>query len=113
MQIRVFYDGSCYVCRRIAKWIRQKDIHGDITLHDMANGAFVPEIWGMDNSVWDEPHGLVDDRIVRGPDLAREIFRALGYKRLTSLSRLPILHALFNFAIRFLSNNRYWLWRFI
>jgi len=111
--MKIFYDGSCRICRRIAEWIRRKDTRGGINLHDISDGAFIPEIWSLDETVWDEPHGLVDSRIVRSSELVREVLGALGYKRLTSLSRLPVIHALFNWSIKFLSKNRYWLGRFI
>ena len=104
--MKLFYDGSCGFCRRRVKWIVRKDKRRLIDLIDISANAFVPEFWGLDNSAWDEPTGLRDGYIYKGPDLVREVFLILDYRLIESWSCLPILSTLFNWACRFVFRFR-------
>ena len=101
--IEVFFDGECPLCRREIDMLRRRDQSKKIRFEDISSPEFDPTSLGVSfDSLMAEIHGRTSDgTIIKGVEVFRLLYEAVGFKRLVKLSRLPgISHAM---------NLGYWL----
>jgi len=106
--IEVFYDGNCRLCARETRWLRLLDKRGRIRFTDIAAPSFEASKVGVP---WDELmaaiHGrLPDGRMVKGVEVFRRLYAAVGFGPLVLLTRLPGISQLLDLAYRWFAKNR-------
>jgi predicted DCC family thiol-disulfide oxidoreductase YuxK len=106
--IEVFFDGGCPLCRREAVFIRRWDRRGKICLTDISARQFEASLVGMmDEVLMDQIHGrLPDGTWLRGVEVFRRIYAALGFGPLVFLSRLPLISPLLDWGYALFARNR-------
>lgn len=87
--IEVFYDGACPLCRREISWLRGRDRRGRILFTDIAAAEFAPTNVGADyGDLMAEIHGrLPDGRWIRGVEVFRQLYAAVGFGWLVAVTR--------------------------
>ncbi len=106
--IEVFYDGGCPLCRREMNFIRRRDRHGTIQFTDIDAPSFHAELWGMTrDEMMAQLHArLPDGTWLRGVEVFRRLYTAIGFGPLVWLTRLPLLSQFLDFLyIRFARNR--------
>lgn len=88
--IQVFFDGDCPLCRKEIAFLSRRDSEGRIAVTDIAAPSF-------DASRYDRSHTdfmatiqgrLSDGRWISGVEVFRQLYSAVGFKRMVRLSRL-------------------------
>ena len=89
----VFYDGACPLCRREIEWLKKKDRQNAIVFTDISEPEFDPRETGKTfDDLMARIHGrLPDGTVIEGVEVFRQLYSAIGFRRLVSLSRLPII----------------------
>jgi predicted DCC family thiol-disulfide oxidoreductase YuxK len=93
----VFYDGDCPLCTREIRMLQRKDRDAKIELTDIAAHEFDASHYGRTRaSFMERIHGrLPDGTWIEGVEVFRQLYAAIGFRRLVGVSRLPgISHAL-------------------
>jgi len=108
IHIEAFYDGNCPLCLREVRWLRLLDKRGRIRFTDIADPSFEASDVGVP---WDELmasiHGrLPDGKIVKGVEVFRRLYAAVGFGPLVLLTRLPGISHLLDLAYRWFAKNR-------
>ncbi len=107
----VFYDGQCPLCKREIDMVRGKDQHQRLRLTDIADPEFDPSLAASGKTLDElmrQIHGrLPDGELVTGPDVFRQIYGRLGYARLVSLSRWPVIRQLIDAGYWMFAKLRY------
>lgn len=106
--VQVFFDGDCPLCRREISALRRMDRAQKIRFTNIAAPEFRPEEHGFSmDQFMSEIHGrLPDGRWVRGLEVFRRLYAALGWTPVVRLSRLPIIAGLLDRAYRLFARNR-------
>jgi predicted DCC family thiol-disulfide oxidoreductase YuxK len=107
-EVEVFFDGDCPLCKREIKMLQMLDRRRRIRFTDIADPEFDAEQVGVS---WDDLMGEIHGRLpdgtwVRGVEVFRRLYGAIGWKPLVWLSRLPILSPLLDRAYRLFARNR-------
>lgn len=108
-QIKVLIDGACPLCRREADVWRKLDRGRQrIALEDVSAADFDPAAYGLTHSdVMDQIHGVLPSgEVVRGMEVFRRAYRAVGWGWLVAPTGWPILRRLFDAAYRWFARNR-------
>ena len=87
MSDKIYYDENCYVCSFEIDAIREKADQCGIELIDINSPNFREDI--SEYSV--EMIGEFDGEETIGADTFRALYEKLGYKKLVSLSRKPVI----------------------
>ena len=107
-EVEVFFDGECPLCMREIKMLKWLDRNQRILFTDISEPAFRPQEYGkgMDEFM-DEIQGrLPDGQWIVGVEVFRRLYAAVGFKPVTSITRLPgVSHAL-EFGYRVFAKNR-------
>ncbi|MCC7541764.1 MAG: DUF393 domain-containing protein [Deltaproteobacteria bacterium] len=108
VQIEVFFDGDCPLCTREIAMLRRLDRRGRIRFTDIADPSFDPASIGTTMSaLMDEIHARrPDGSFVRGVEVFRLLYGAVGFGPLVWLSRLPGVDALLEVAYAMFARNR-------
>lgn len=86
----VFFDGDCPLCRREIELVRRLDGRGRVTLTDIAAPGFVPPAELSHEALMASIHGrLPDGTIVRGVEVFRQLYAAIGLGPLVAVTRVP------------------------
>jgi len=106
--VEVFHDGACPLCAREMGWLRRLDRHGRIRFTDISAPSFDPASVGMSfESLMARIHGrLPDGTIVEGVEVFRQLYAAVGFRRLAALSRLPGIAQLVGAGYWLFAKNR-------
>ncbi len=90
-EIEVFFDGGCPLCRREIDMLRRWDRHQRIRFTDIDAETFDPAAVGKTmDELMAEIHGrLPDGTLIKGVEVFRRLYSAVGYRRLVTLTRLP------------------------
>lgn len=107
-QIEVFYDGDCPLCRREIGMLRRRDRRQRIRFTNIAASEFRASDFGVS---WDDLmsgiHGrLPDGTWIRGVEVFRKLYAAIGWTPVVWISRLPIIAGLLDRAYRLFARNR-------
>ena len=107
----LLYDGDCPLCEREVGLMRWLNRAGRLGLVDIASPGFVAASLGLDHdALMGEIHGIErDGRIVRGFEVFRLAYRAVGLGWLLAPTRLPGVGWLFEEAYSFFARHRLWL----
>ncbi len=106
-QFEVFFDGGCPLCRREIDMIRGKDKSQQLILTDISSPNFQCDDHSL-KTLMEEIHGRrADGSYVKGVEVFREIYDRLGYMRLVSVTRLPIVRHSLNWIYRVFAKLRF------
>lgn len=108
IRIEVFYDGDCPLCSKEMNWLRLLDKRGRIHFTNIADQDFSASNVGvtMDDLVASIHGRLPDGRIVKGVEVFRRLYAAVGFAPLVLLTRLPGISHLLDIAYRWFAKNR-------
>lgn len=106
--VQVFYDGDCPLCMREIRMLQRKDRAARIEFTDIADPRFDP---GRHGKTYDDLmkriHGrLADGRWIEGVEVFRQLYAAIGWRRLVAISRLPGISHLLALGYRLFAANR-------
>ena len=106
--IEVFFDGACPLCRREIAWLRRRDQSGRIRFTDIAQSDFVAGKLGVEHDqLIAEIHGrLPDGSWLRGVEVFRRLYEAIGWNVAVGVSRWPGVRQALDAAYRVFARNR-------
>jgi predicted DCC family thiol-disulfide oxidoreductase YuxK len=109
--IEVFYDGGCPLCVREMHALQRWDKTNRIKFTDIDAPDFNPVNLGItQRELMAQMHGrLPDGTWLRGVEVFRRLYAAMGFRWLVALSRLPILSHGLNAGYWLFAKNRLWL----
>lgn len=104
----VFYDGECPLCRREIAWLRWLDRRARLRFTDIsAHGFSASELGLSHGDLMAEIRGrFPDGRIVRGVEVFRQLYAAVGLGLPVALTRLPLVRHVLDAAYRVFARNR-------
>lgn len=107
-EIEVLYDGDCPLCDREVRMLRRLDRKQRIRFTNIAVVEFEPGDYGFtQDELMAEIHArLPDGSWIRGVEVFRRIYSSLGWGRIVSLTRLPVVRNLLEGAYRLFARNR-------
>ncbi len=107
-EIEVLYDGDCPLCDREVKMLRRMDRRQRIRFTNIAAAEFEAGEYGLtQDAVMAEIHArLPDGGWIRGVEVFRRIYSALGWGPVVGLTRLPVVSNLLDGAYRLFARNR-------
>ncbi|HVX10444.1 MAG TPA: DUF393 domain-containing protein [Pirellulales bacterium] len=107
-EIEVFFDGGCPLCAREIKLLRGRDHDGKIKFTDIDAAGFQPaDVGKTREELMARMHGrLPDGSLVSGVETFRRLYRALGFRRLVWLSRLPAISQSIELVYAAFARNR-------
>lgn len=107
--MEVFYDGDCPLCRREIDLLRRLDrSRGRIRCTDLAAPDFDAAALGLTHAeVMAEIHGrLPDGTLLRGVEVFRRLYAAVGFRWLTAITRLPGISQVLDWGYRWFARHR-------
>ena len=107
--IKVLFDGACPLCRREAAiWQRLDRGRGRIGLLDVASADFQAAEYGIARAqAMAEIHGILPSgAVVRGMEVFRRAYAAVGLGWLLAPTAWPLLRPVFDRAYRWFAGNR-------
>ena len=106
--IEVFFDGGCPLCRREINFLRRWDQKGRFRFTDISSPDFEAESVGMtDEMLRAQIHGrLPDGAWLRGVEVFRRIYAAIGFGPLVLMSRLPLISQVLDWGYAVFARNR-------
>jgi predicted DCC family thiol-disulfide oxidoreductase YuxK len=106
--IEVFFDGDCPLCRREVDFLRRWDRRGKIRFTDISSPDFEAVSVGMtDEVLMAQIHGrLADGTWLRGVEVFRRLYAAIGLGSLVFLSRLPLISQVLEWGYAMFARNR-------
>ena len=107
-EIEVLYDGDCPLCRREVNMLRCMDRKRRIGFTNIASAEFEAGDYGLtQDELMAEIHAcLPDGSWIRGVEVFRRIYSALGWGPVVGLTRLPVVSNLLDGAYRLFARNR-------
>ena len=103
----IFYDGSCYFCRRQAQRLRRLDKEGNIELNDLSRDYLTCALYGIDwKSANKEIHAADNVRVYRGGQILEPLARALGWQATARFLRTPVIREMTSAGFVLLSKVR-------
>jgi predicted DCC family thiol-disulfide oxidoreductase YuxK len=107
-RVEVFFDGGCPLCVKEMKMLEKIDFRNNIAFTDIAVPSFNAEQTGR---TWDELmasiHGrLPDGTVIEGVEVFRQLYAAVGFGPLVSLSRAPGISGALDAAYSVFARNR-------
>jgi len=106
--VEVFHDGACPLCAREMRWLRKLDRDGRILFTDISAPSFDPASVGLTfEALMARLHGrLPDGRMIEGVEVFRQLYAAVGFRRLAAFSRAPVVSHLLNAGYALFAQNR-------
>ena len=104
----VFFDGDCPLCRREIRLLKNLDKRGRIKATDLSDPTFSPATIGVSHaSLMAEIHGRTPDgTLVRGVEVFRQLYGAVGFGWAVKVSRWPGISFLLDRAYALFAKNR-------
>ena len=105
----VFFDGDCPLCKREIAFIQRKAKPDALGFVDISASDFKAEEFGKEkDELMRAIHARTEDgEWVTGVDVFRGIYSRLGFKRLSSFSRFPVVSHLLGVSYRIFAWFRY------
>lgn len=106
--LEVFHDGACPLCAREIGWLRRLDRQNRIVFTDIADPSFDPDSVGLTmDALMARIHGrLPDGRVLEGLEVFRQLYAAVGFRRLVAFSRAPGVAQVLDAGYRLFARNR-------
>jgi predicted DCC family thiol-disulfide oxidoreductase YuxK len=106
--IEVFYDGACPLCAREVRFLDRWDKKQRIRFTDIASADFQATSYGKSMETFmSEIHGrLPDGTWIRGMEVFRRLYTAIGLAPVVWVTRLPIVAGLLERGYRLFARNR-------
>jgi len=110
-KFEVFFDAQCPMCKKEIDMVRRMDVNQRLILTDIAAVGFDPASVGKPlDTLMREIHGRHSDGSwVVGVQVFREIYGRVGFERLASISRWPVVTSLLNIGYTCFAWPRYQL----
>lgn len=110
-EFEVFYDGGCPLCLREIAMIRRWDRQQRLKFTDIDDPAFDAQAVGKTHDeLMAEIHGrLPDGTLVKGVEVFRRLYGAVGFRWLTAMTRWPVIAPLLDLGYYVFARNRLWL----
>lgn len=107
-EIEVFFDGACPLCMREMNLLRRWDRRGAIRFTDISDPGFDSSQVGKTyDDLMAQIYGrLPDGTLIRGVEVFRRLYAAVGLRPLVALSRLPLISHLFDLGYHIFARNR-------
>lgn len=107
-EVEVFFDGACPLCRREIAMLRRWDRRGVIRFTDIAAPDFDSAPLGRtQGDLMAEIHGrLPDGTLIKGVEVFRRLYAAVGLGPLVLLTRLPVVSHVLDWGYRRFARNR-------
>jgi predicted DCC family thiol-disulfide oxidoreductase YuxK len=107
-EIEAFYDGACPLCTWEVDFLRRIDRRGRIRFTNIAVDEFQADNYGIDlDEFMAEIHGrLPDGTWVRGVEVFRRLYSAVGCGPIVWATRLPVIRSLLDRAYSIFARNR-------
>jgi predicted DCC family thiol-disulfide oxidoreductase YuxK len=103
----VFFDGDCPLCAREIRWLQRLDRRLNITFSNIAAPEFVSPYGVTHDELMAEIHGRhANGDMVKGVEVFRQLYTAVGFGPLVQLTRLPLVRQLLNFGYHLFAKNR-------
>jgi predicted DCC family thiol-disulfide oxidoreductase YuxK len=108
LEIEVFFDGVCPLCRRKIHLLRRWDRRGKIRFTDISRLDFrASEVGQTDEALMSQMHGrLADGTWVQGVEVFRRMYAAIGLGPLVYLSRLPVISQVLDWGYALFARHR-------
>lgn len=108
IELEVFYDGQCSLCRREIEWLKKKDRQQRVAFTDIAADGFDATKYGK---TWDEfmaeMYGrLPDGTWLVGLDTFDHLYRKLQLGWMVRWTRWPLFRPATDWAYRLFAKNR-------
>ena len=106
--VTVFFDGECPLCRREIAVLRKLDRRKRIDFVDITSEEFDASDLGTSHAaLMAEIHGRsADGSIIKGVEVFRQLYAAVGFSRIVWLTRLPGVAQVLNLSYRVFARNR-------
>ena len=106
--VEVFFDGDCPLCSREIHFLRQRDRDARIRFTDISAADFRPEDYGQTlTEFMSEIRGrLPDGTWIRGVEVFRRLYEAVGFRWAVAVTRFPIVKQLLNLGYWLFARNR-------
>ena len=107
-ELEAFYDGDCPLCVREVDFLRRFDRHRKIRFTNIAASDFCADDYGIElGEFMTEIHGrLPDGTWVRGVEVFRRLYSAVGCGPIVWVTRLPLIRGLLDRAYSIFARNR-------
>jgi len=106
--VEVFYDGDCPLCMREIRMLRRKDRHARIQFTDIAARGFDAAVYGTTQAaLMARIRGrLPDGSWIEGVEVFRQLYAAIGWRWLVTVSRVPGISHLLSAGYALFARNR-------
>jgi predicted DCC family thiol-disulfide oxidoreductase YuxK len=107
-QIQVFYDGDCPLCVREISFLKRLDKRQQIRFTDIAAKSFESSDYGISQeTLMSVIHGrLPDGTWIRGVEVFRRLYAAVGLGSIVWMTRLPVVSRLLDGGYKLFARNR-------
>ncbi len=107
-EIELFFDGGCPLCKREISLLKRLDKSGKIKFVDISSESFQPASYGMtfDMFMKEINARLGDGTWIKGVEVFRKLYEAVGFKLLVKVSRFPLISHLLDFGYKVFAKNR-------
>lgn len=112
---KILFDGNCPYCRLEVRWLERWNRKGHLAFEDIAGSTFDPAPYGRSrNELMAVLHGVFPDgRIIQGPEVFRQAYRAVGLGWVLAPTGWPLLRPLFDRLYRCFARHRVSLGRLV
>lgn len=106
--VEVFYDGDCPLCMREIRMLMRKDRASHIEFTNIAAAEFEAERYGTTYAdLMTRIRGrLPDGSWIEGVEVFRQLYSAIGWRKLVAITRVPGLSHLLALGYRLFAANR-------
>lgn len=92
-KFKILFDGECPYCRFEIRWLQRWNRKGSLAFEDISSDSFDPARYGLtDDDLMAVLHGVFPDgRVLRGPEVFRQAYRAVGIGWILAPTGWPLL----------------------
>mgnify|MGYP000040923977 CR=1 FL=1 len=106
--VEVFFDGDCPLCKRELDFLRRRDRDGRILATDIAASDFSAARYGrrQEDFMASIQGRLPSGEWITGVEVFRQLYAAVGFRRLVWLSRQPGISWILDRSYALFAKNR-------